>query len=116
VAWLERHRSALDAALEPGETLVAAGGAIVSRRRHRVHGLPRKGFVLAVTDRRIVAFTASTWRATPGVLITSWSFDEGARLVPAALGRARLVLPDRSVVSLSPFGGWSLRPLAAASG
>jgi hypothetical protein len=110
-----RDYASLQAALEPGESLRAAAGAIVSRRRRRRDALPRRGFVLAVTDRRLVVFTASTWRATPGEVVTSWTYDEGARLVPAALGRARLVLPDRSIVMLSPFGGWSLRPLAAAS-
>jgi hypothetical protein len=114
MGWLDRHRSALEAALEPGEKFVAAAGAIVTRRRRRAGGLPRRGFVLAATDRRLIAFAASTWRAAPGEILASWSYDEGARLVPAALGRARLVLPDRSIVLLSPFGGWSLRPLGAA--
>jgi hypothetical protein len=98
--------------LEPGETLVAAAGAIVARRRRRASGLPRRGFILAVTDKRLVAFEASTWRVTPLNIITSWSFDDGVRLVPAPLGRARLLLPDRSVVTLAPYGGWTLRRLA----
>jgi hypothetical protein len=114
VRAVARYDDSLAQRLEPGESLLAAAGAIVSRRRRRSGVLPRKGFVLAVTDRRLVVFAASTWRVEPGEIIASWTKHEGARLVPAALGRARLVLPDRSVVTLAPFGGWSLRRLAAA--
>ncbi|HVV36087.1 MAG TPA: hypothetical protein VHC63_05740 [Acidimicrobiales bacterium] len=102
--------------LEPGERLMAAAGAIVNRRRRRGGALPHGAFVLAVTDRRLVAFAGSPWRVHPGALLASWAYDEGARLVAAPLGRARLVLPDRSVVTLGPYGRWSLRPLAAAAG
>jgi hypothetical protein len=102
---IDRHRKRLEAALEPGETLFDAAGAIVGRRRRRGGPLPKGAFILAVTDRRLVAFAAAAWRLAPGDVITSWRYDDGARLGRAPLGRVRLVLPDRSVVTLSPFGG-----------
>jgi hypothetical protein len=109
---LERHRELLAERLESGELLIDAAGAIVSRRRRRGGYLPKGAFILAVTDRRVVLFAATAWRLNPGIVITSWSFDDGVRLVRAPFGRLRVVLPDRSVLTLAPFGGWSLMRLA----
>ena len=108
----DRHESVVAGVLEPGETLRAWAGAIASRRRRRGRDVPSRGFVLVVTDRRLIAVGASTWLARPtGIVLTSWAYDDGATLSPARFGRARLVLPDRTVVTLAPFGGWSLKRL-----
>jgi hypothetical protein len=109
---LDRHRMRLEAALEPGENLRDAAGAIVGRRRRRGGRLPKGAFILAVTDQRLVAFATTAWRLEPGDVVTCWRYDDGARLGRAPFGRLRLVLPDRSVVTLAPFGGWSLGRLA----
>jgi hypothetical protein len=111
--WLERHRDVISARLDPGESLVVAAGVIATgRRRRRSSGVPTRGFILAVTDRRLVALRASTWRARPGEVLDAWTFDEGAVLARGMFGRIRLVLPDRSVITLAPFGTWSVRHLA----
>jgi hypothetical protein len=101
--WLETHRATITSLLEPGETLRDADRVIAAHRRSVRH-VPRVGFVLAVTDRRLVALKASAWLARPERVVMSWAYDDGARLASAAMGRLRLVLPDRSVVTLRAFG------------
>src|SRR5206468_3681431 len=91
--WAERHREVLEAGLEEGETLIDAdrvmlastasielngpgvgrterlggrrGGAAVRWARKRGVALPGRGFVLVVTDRRVVVVQSSTWLARP---------------------------------------------------
>jgi hypothetical protein len=114
--WATRHRAILEAVLDNGEELRAADRVIVrARRRRRPSDMPRAGFVLAVTDKRLIAFTGSRWLTRPQRVVASWPFVEGYKLAPASalsLGRVHLVLPDRSVVTLAPFGGRSLAHLA----
>lgn len=110
-AWADRHRATIERALEPGEELRDAERVLALRRRS-VTQVPRVGFVLAVTDRRLVALKASPLLARPQRVITSWTYADGATLAPAALGRLRLVLPDRTVVTLRPYGPRSVSHLA----
>ncbi len=109
--WLERNRGAIEDVLDDDERLVDADRVIASRRRSVRH-VPRVGFVLAVTDRRLVALKASPLLARPQHVLASWTYDEGAALSPARLGRVQLVLPDRYVVTLRPFGPRSVTHLA----
>ncbi len=99
--------------MDPGETLFDADRVIVGGRRRRPRGLPRGGFILAVTNRRFIALAASRWLAHPGEVLTTWSYDEGYALASAPFGRVHLVLPDRSVVTLRPYGGRRISHLAA---
>lgn len=110
-SWLDRHRDTLASLLEPGETLLDAD-RVLPRRRTQSTRVPRAGFVLVVTDRRFVAVSATTWLARPRAVVTSWAYDDGATLTPAGLGRVRLVLPDRSIVTLRPYGPRSVTHLA----
>ncbi|HUR76391.1 MAG TPA: hypothetical protein VMZ22_00455 [Acidimicrobiales bacterium] len=115
--WAQRHRDALEAALDDGEELVAAERVIApGRRRRRPRDFPRGGFVFVVTNRRYIALEASRWLARPGPVIASWPFEAGYALgagSPWTSGRVHLVLPDRSVVTLAPYGGRSLGHLLA---
>ncbi len=111
-SWAERHRAAIETALDAGEQLRDADRVIVTGRGKRSRAVPRRGFVLAVTDRRIVAFSASTWLARPGQVIAAWAYADGAALSRAPLGRVRLVLPDRSIVTLASYGLRSVSHLA----
>ncbi len=111
--WAHRHRTAIALALEQGEQLVDADRVIATqRRRARGTSVPRVGFVLVVTDRRLVALKASRGLARPGRVIADWTYDSGASLASAPLGRVRLVLPDRTVVTLRPYGPRSVAHLA----
>ena len=103
MAWFDRQRAVIEPLLDPGETLLDADRVIAARRRS-ARQVPSVGFVLAVTDRRLVALKASPWLARPTSVLTSWDYDEGATLAAAPLGRLRLVLPDRTVVTLRPLG------------
>ncbi len=111
-AWAQRHREALESALEDGETLHGAERVVAAKRRRPDRRLPRGGFVIGVTDRRIVIWRSSTWLSRPLDVVRSWSLHEGVTLSAAPLGRLHLLLPDRSVVTLRSFGGRSIRPLA----
>ncbi|MBA2355797.1 MAG: hypothetical protein H0V80_14160 [Acidobacteria bacterium] len=111
-AWAQRHREALESALEHDETLRGAERVMATNRRRASRSLPRGGFVIGVTDRRIVIWRSSTWLSRPLDVATSWTFHEGVALAAAPLGRLRLLLPDRSIVTLRRFGGRSLRHLA----
>lgn len=114
-AWAQRHRAALEAALEDGETLRAADRVITTGRRRRPANMPRTGFVLVVTDRRLIALAASRWMARPRHLLESWRYEDGYKLAAGArwtFGRVHLVLPDRNVITLRPFGGRRLNHLA----
>ncbi len=113
--WFSRHRGALEGDLGPGEQLLDADRVRVSRPRRSPRSLPRGGFILGVTDRRIAMWTASTWLARPEALAISWSYDEGIVLARAPLGRLRLLLPDRTIVTLNSYGSWSIRHLAGAA-
>jgi hypothetical protein len=111
--WATIHEEAFRALLEPGEELRGAERVIVAglaRRRRR--DFPRSGFVLAVTDRRVISVAASRWLARPGLALASWRWEEGVALRASRLGRLHLVLPDRSVVTLRPFGLRSIAHLA----
>ena len=111
MSWLDQQRATIEALLEPDEALHNADRVIAARRRS-ARQVPPVGFVLAVTDRRLVALKASTWLARPVAVLTSWDYDEGATLAAAPLGRLRLVLPDRSIVTLRPLGLRSVSHLA----
>jgi len=67
--------------------------------------------VIGVTDQRVLIWRASTWLARPLNVVTSWSFNDGVTVAAAPLGRLRLLLPDRSIVTLRPYGGRSLHDL-----
>jgi len=99
--WAHRHEAALTAALESGEVLLAADRAVAPRRRRATRALPRSGFVIGITNHRILIWRGSTWLTR-----------DGAALGAAPLGRVHLLLPDRTVVSLRPYGGRTLRHLA----
>jgi hypothetical protein len=142
--WAERHREELEAALEAGEVLIAAdrvmlsstaaielegrtpgqterlggrrGGAAVRAARKRGVNLPGRGFVLVVTDRRVVVLTSSTWLARPVAEATAFprtrvvSIVAGARVGPS---RVRVLLDDGTLLVLRPYGGRRIDHLAA---
>ena len=116
--WATSHEDALRTLLEPGEELRGAERVILGARdRRKQRNLPRSGFVLVVTDERVIAAEASFWLARPGLVIASWRYDEGAKLAPAGVwlwGRLRLLLPDRSVITLRPYGLRAIAHLAKA--
>ena len=112
VSWIERHRAALQATLEDGETLLDADRVTVSRRRRVPRALPQRAFILGVTERRIVAWRASTWLARPLEIAASWNHSEGVALSSAPLGRLHFLLPDRTIITLRPYGGRNIKRLA----
>ena len=114
-AWALRHRAALEAALEDGETLRAAERVIATGRRRASRDVPKYGFVLVVTDRRLIALAASRWLARPGPVVESWPYAAGYKLAARSrwtFGRIHLLLPNRNVVTLRPYGGRRLNHLA----
>ena len=112
VSWIERHRDDLERGLEPGEQLRDADRVRVSRPRRIPRPLPPGGFILGVTDRRLVVWNATTWLTRPLDIATSWYHEEGVALSRGTLGRLHLLLPDRTIVTLRAYGSWSVRHLA----
>jgi hypothetical protein len=114
--WARHHEDELLALLDAGEELWGAERVMVAGRARRTapHGLPRGGFVLVVTSRRVLALSASRWLARPGQVVAAWTYDEGIKLTPgsAVLDRLRMVMPDRSIVTLRPYGVRTIRHLA----
>jgi hypothetical protein len=112
--WFDRHRTALEADLAPGELLLDADRVQVTSLRRVPRVLPGRSFILGVTNRRIVVWNASTWLARPRSFATAWPFEEGVALSNAPLGRLHLLLPDRTIVTLRSYGSWSIRHLGRA--
>lgn len=111
--WFSRHRAEIDAQVRDHGPVRGAERVIATGRR-RLGGsvVPRTGFVLAVTDGALVALRASPWLARPGAPIATWELDAGARVARSRLGRLHLVLPDRTVVTLRPYGFGRIAHLA----
>src|SRR4051794_18193026 len=110
--WAQRHRQRLEADLDDGEVLVDADRALLTRvdvvsldagsagaitklggrrggtalraARKRNVDLPARGFVLVVTDRRLLVWRATTWLAHPADVVLSWP---RSRIVSVRTGR-----------------------------
>jgi hypothetical protein len=142
--WAQRHRGRLEEALDEGEVLLDAdrtllarvdsvsleagsagtltklgtrrGGAALRAARKREVDLPGRGFVLAVTDRRIVVWRATPWLARPEDVALSWprarvvSVRSGRRMV----SRLSVLLDDGTLLVLRPYGGRRIDHLAEA--
>jgi len=143
--WAQRHRQRLDAALDDGEVLVDAdrtllarvdvvsldagsagavtklggrrGGTALRAARQRNVDLPARGFVLAITDRRVLVWRATTWLARPAEVVLSWP---RARVVSVRAGRRvgtsrlHVLLDDGTLLVLRPYGSRRIDHLAAA--
>lgn len=109
-SWAQRHLTELEAAA--GQPVLAAERVIKSARRRGHQHVPATGFILAVTATELVALRASPFLSRPRHVFARWRFDEGTTLVAAPLGRLRLVMPDRSVITLRPYGTRSVTHLA----
>jgi len=141
--WAQRHRNVLESVLDQGERLLAADRVLLTsaaavdlagaragrsqrlggRRGHaalraaRAHGidLPRSAFVLAVTDRRLLVWRATTLLARPGAFATSIPRHRVVSLSASGrfgFARLRLLLDDGTLFLLRPYGGRRLEHLA----
>jgi hypothetical protein len=114
--WAHRHRAALEAELEPGETLLAALSVSMVPGTKWVDDLPVPGrlFALAVTDQRLIAWRVSKLLARPVEPTASVPIESvaamhvhrhavGHRLI-VLVGGGRLVVRSLSPGSLKPLG------------
>jgi hypothetical protein len=134
--WARRHVETLGAALAEGETLLAADRVVMTavtrddattdrgNRGKRIEaaravGFPVPGpvFVVAITDRRLLLYRASTWLGRAGALAGDMPLESVATV--RAVRRLRserlaILLENRSMLVVQPLWRHRLRDLQAA--
>ena len=135
--WARHHAETLRASLDDGETLLAADRVVMTavtrddatttdrgNRGKRIEaaravGFPVPGpvFIIAITDRRLLLFRASTWLGRVGALEGEMQLSSIATV--RAVRRLRserlaILLENRSMLVVQPLWTRRLRDLQAA--
>ena len=135
-SWARRHAETLRAPLEEGETLLAADRVVMTAvtrddattdrgnrgkrtEAARAAGFPVPGpvFVVAITDRRLLLFRASTWLGRAGALegevqLASIATVRAVRRLRSE--RLAILLDNRSMLVVQPLWRHRLRELQSA--
>jgi len=115
--WADQHAAALAVESDDGEQLLVAARVALARRPRAGPNFPVPGrvFVLGLSDRRLLFWSASRWFGRPAGFATSVDLDQVTSLeLVRRLGtsRLRLILAVGSVLSLEPTWGGSIHALS----